>query len=260
LSGLGDSSFEVDEQVVPISRGIGSLRSFTITLRADEEFGNTGVWITNSIPAELGIEEGSLSGGAQYNQAAREVTWNGQLGGGEEQVIHYQAEVELGTPSGTQIDNMVEIYYDRHNLSFQRNSPIWVGALDLSGSQFKSFPSLADAGAVITYQLELINLSAVTGLASATFYIPGDLSLISETIAASDGSAIPRGDGIVWEGFVEENQAITITYAVSTPLSADWLRIPSLVALSDGNANLVLLDVFVDLAPKLSYLPIISRE
>ncbi|HET6445820.1 MAG TPA: S8 family serine peptidase [candidate division Zixibacteria bacterium] len=260
LSGLGDSSIEIDKQVVPISEVTGSLRTFTITLRADEQLGSTGVWITNSIPAELAIEVGSLSGDAQYNQATREVTWNSQLVGGEEHVIHYQAEVELGTPSGTQIENIVEIYYDRHNLSFERNSPIWVGALDLSGSQFKSFPSLADAGAVITYQLELINTSEETGLASATFYIPGDLSLITETIAVSSGSAVPGGNSIIWDGLIEEYQAITITYAVSTPLSSRWLSIPSLIAVSDGNANLVLLDVFVDLAPNLSYLPIISRD
>jgi uncharacterized repeat protein (TIGR01451 family) len=260
LSDLGQSTFEADARVLPITPKTEDLIAYTITLRVIDGAEATGVWVTDTLPAELAIEPGSISGGAHYDHGTREVTWQGQLGGGEEHIIRYRASLDAGTPAGTFIDHSIEIYYERHDLALNRNAPLWIGTPDLSESLFESTPLIAEVGGVITYQLEIVNSAADPGVATATIYIPDDLSLISGTLTASEGSLNADGSTISWSGMVENSHIVTITYAVSAPLTSKELRLPTVVALVDGESGLVLLNHFVEVTPKVSFLPVVTRE
>ncbi|MGB3714140.1 MAG: S8 family serine peptidase [Candidatus Promineifilaceae bacterium] len=260
LSDLGESTFEADVRVVPQATEIEAIIAYTITLRVAGGADATGVWVTDTLPAELAIEPGSIAGGAHYNHGTHELTWQGQLDGREEHVIRYQASLDTDAPAGTLIDNTVDIFYDGHNLLFDRTAPLWIGTPDLSESRFESTPLVSDVGGVITYQLELINSAVDPGLATATIYMPGDLSLISATLTASEGMVNAAGTIITWRGIVENSHNITVTYAVLTPLSSTKLRLPTVVALTDGESGLILLNHFVELAPEVSYLPVMTKE
>jgi uncharacterized repeat protein (TIGR01451 family) len=260
LSDLGESSFEADARVVPETAKTEALIGYTITLRVADGADATGVWVTDTLPADLAIEPGSISGGAHYNHGTRELTWQGQLSGGEEHVIRYHCSLDAVVPAGTLIEHSVEIYYDRHDLLFDRTTPLWIGTPDLAESRFASTPLIVDMGGVITYQLEIINSTADPGIATATLYIPDDLSLISATLTASEGSIHKDGKNISWTGFVEHSHIVTLTYAVSAPLSSTKLRLPTVVALTDGESGLVLLNHFVDVVPEEFFLPVIDKE
>jgi len=258
LSDLGGSTFDADARVVPMDVEDGPLMTFTLTVRAFDGSNSSGVWITNTIPTKLTIDPDSISGGALYDPATRDLTWHGVISGGEEHVIRYQVNVDPGTPAGTLIENKVNIYYDRHELRFERSSPIWVGTADLSGSTFDVDHQVADIGSIITYHLEIINSAAHSEQVTATVFIPYDLSLITETITASEGIIYSEGNRFIWSGTAENHHVVTVTYAVSIPLTATKLKLPTPVVLSDGISDLLLLHQYVELAPPLSYLPIIA--
>jgi hypothetical protein len=259
LGNLGQSTFEVDARVMPGSAESDPIRTYTITLRAEDGSYSTGVWITNTIPAELTIIADSISGGANYDSAKREITWQGQINGGQSYVIRYRAQVDANTPDGTFINNPVEIYYDEHDLLYERVSPLWIASGDLSESQFELDPPSAQIGSEIAYQLEVASSASIPGSVTATLYIPLELSLITETLASTGGDLYHGGNTITWSGTIDGSQSITVTYAVTASLHHVRQEIPTLAVLSDGLTGILILHESVDLTPHDSFLPLFAK-
>jgi hypothetical protein len=259
LSHLGDSTFEVDRRSAAATFEVGEFRTFSLTLRAIQGTGPGTVAVTNTVPEELSVKPGSITGGALYDHQSSTLTWQGILTGGEEHFISYQAAVAPGVSAGTLVDNRVELFNQAQDLRFFRSAPLWVGTPDLSASHFTVYPQVARPGSLVTYHLQIINSTSASGSAVITIYFPKELSPFQAGTTPITGTPIISGRQVAWQGSIAGEQRLTLTVVVTAPHSAFALRIPSVALISDGISNIVVKDVAIDLNPFRTYLPV-SRK
>lgn len=260
LSDLGDTTFELDARTSPESGDSTVFRTYSLTLRMIEGPSSTRVFVTNTLPTQLVIDPTSITGGAHYDPAKRELTWQDQLDPGDEHLIRYRASVRAGTPAGSLIKNTAEIYYDRHNLRFQRSVPLWVSTPDLSTSSLVAELPESRSSDLITYHLEIINSVALSASAEAVIYFPEALHPISSSISSTVGTVTWADNVIKWQGPVVGRDSVRVTLVTLATKSLSYRLLPIVATLSDRETELLVLYSFVELIPYHAYLPAVVRR
>jgi uncharacterized repeat protein (TIGR01451 family) len=257
LSDLGNSTFEVDRSTSPL----GQPRTYTITLQNWPQAITNQIKITNTLPAGLQMLPGTISGGAQFSAAANQLTWSGTLPPNGRHQIVYQAVPQTAIP-GDRLDNQLQIYYERHELAFDKTAPIWIGMADLSQSTITAV-SQSDGFSqqTVTYTLNVVNSGLITAdsvVAAMHYYTT--LQPITTSLHASIGAAFLQDNGLAWEGELSPASQVTITLALtrSNPSVHPWL--PATAVLNTPSAPLYLIYDQLYLLPYTQYFPLIAKN
>ncbi|MFZ0545739.1 MAG: hypothetical protein WAM60_09900, partial [Candidatus Promineifilaceae bacterium] len=258
LSDLGESTFQTDRRTAP-AIGAEATRTYTITLK-NIDIQAHQVLITNTIPAELAIDPATLTGGASYNPTTQQLTWQGLLPANAEQIVSYEAAPSQPFPTGTRIDNTLDIYYPDQDLTFDRSVSYWINAPDLTSSALTVSPENGHAGDTIYYQLVLLNNGLTAAeTTSATLHLPDSLGLLTDTLQLTGGSAEIDGRSLTWQGQIGVHQAVTVSVMMTTPLRTYPLWLPVTAIISDGATAVIVKDSLLYLIPYQAYFPAIAK-
>lgn len=255
LGDLGDSTFSVDARI-----SSATTRTYTLTLRNLPAAAHD-VAVTNTLPPSLTLLSASLSGGASYDPAARQVTWQGALPAGGQHQIVYRAAIPGDARPGARIDNTVTISYPSHRLRWQQTASTWFDAPDLSPSTLRVSPIVVMPGRIVTYSAVIRNGSLEPAAAvSATLRLPKPLTPLTPTLHSTSGSAAAITGGVRWQGDVGPGEPVTLTVAVSTTdeLRSRW--VPAAVVLDDGVTTSLVRDALLHILPRQIHAPIIARR
>jgi hypothetical protein len=218
------------------------------------------VVVTNSLPFSLNIDTATISGGAEYDPNQHQVTWRGHLAPGRQHGIAYDAVPLEGLSPGTRIENLVEIYYEDHDLTLERTVPFWLAAPDPTASRFRVFPSVAAPGQAVTFELKLFNQGHATGTLDANVKLPEALAPFTGTVSSSPGQVTLTDNQLAWHGLLQPGEAVTVTTVMKTPFLARPAWLPATAILEDGMTDPVVVDTVLELRPLTSYLPVVIRS
>ncbi|MCB8942593.1 MAG: S8 family serine peptidase [Ardenticatenaceae bacterium] len=253
LGDLGDSTFATGQRVVPA----GAAQTYTLTLKNLPHAPANYVYITNTLPVGLDFVAGSLSGGASYNAATRQLTWQGDLPPGGQRLIRYQA-VPTGGP---RLDNRVTIAYERHKIAFNQTATVWVDAPDLSGSQLTAVSNTPATSPHITYSLRLQNdgLLATDGI-SAVVRLPNAFYPLTDTLAYATGTGFLANQRIHWRGDLLPGEAVTITFQMTGTLAAKVTWHSATAVIHDGHTDTQLFYHVLPIRPFTYYWPFVAKQ
>ncbi|MCP4423568.1 MAG: S8 family serine peptidase [Chloroflexi bacterium] len=258
LSDLGETTFVVDRRTGPI----GEPRAYTITLRNLPVAPNNQVRITNTLHASLTLVPASVNGGAVYDPGSRQLTWEGELAPGATHQISYRATPDAELADGARLDNGLQVYYGRHNLTFDRTTTIWVNAPDLSQSFFTATTNAPAPMQRITYTLRLENGGQRTAEgATAVIQFSEPLTSVMDALNVTRGIVISlTSDSLVWEGDLAPGEQATVTVALDreSSLTSKWL--PSTAVINDNRTNAWLIYNQLYTPPFTHYFPLIAQS
>jgi uncharacterized repeat protein (TIGR01451 family) len=214
------------------------------------------VTLTNNLPQALTIVPGSITGGADYDATTRLLNWSGMLPSGGAHEISYQAIPSNTLSDGTPIENHLQIHYQRHNLTFNRATIMWIEAPDLTSSTLTAVPNLPIAADTITYTVTLHNSGLkATNNVSTVVRLPDELALISDTLTANEGTANLAPHRIFWQGDLNPGQTVTVSLVLTRSVMAIDRWLPSTAVIQDGVTNTILQPHFLYLPAYKQYLP-----
>jgi uncharacterized repeat protein (TIGR01451 family) len=148
-----------------------------------------------------------------------------------------------------------------HKLTFQRIATYWVNSPNLAQSTFAGPDETIYPSDTISYQLFIYNNGlAPAQTTSATLRLPDALSLLTDTLQVSSGSAEVNGRFLRWQGNIAVNQTITVSIMLTTPFQLDPLWLPATAILDDNLTAVIVKDTLVPLFPRQSYLPAIAKQ
>ncbi|HIC87928.1 MAG TPA: DUF11 domain-containing protein [Anaerolineae bacterium] len=172
------------------------------TLRiSNSGLGGASVSLLNPLPEELLYVQGSVTGGAVYDEAIRAIVWDGRLSTGTIVTVTYAVTVALDTPPGTLLRNQATLV-DNAGQIVTRTATLQVERVDLSESLKQVTPGAAASGDVVTYTIRLINTGGITATnVSLTDPLASALTLLTETLSAG-ATYDPAQHQIEWSGRV----------------------------------------------------------
>ncbi|MCA9954608.1 MAG: hypothetical protein KC434_07805, partial [Anaerolineales bacterium] len=255
LSDLGDSSFAVDQRVGKL----GEPRTYTITVQQVPGVSNS-VWLTNTLSPWLVLDQASLTGGAAYNPATRQLTWAGTLPGGGSHTITYQATPTGIVPHGFQIENALVLHDGNHALTFDRLANVWVEAPEVV-ARMTAVPNQPLAATIFTYTVELENvgLTAANEI-SAVVSLPNTFHIVTDTLASSAGTPAVGDRRLYWAGNLDIAESITMTLVLTREVTAvpQWVAITALI--DDGLTSPTFFAEWQYLPVYTSYFPIVFHK
>ncbi len=256
LSDLGDSTFEVDRPV----GAVGDARTFTITVRNFAPSLANQVSLTNTLPPTLAVQPATLTGGAAYDPAARQIRWSGELAASAVQIITYQA-VPLGpAAAGQRLDNQLELAYARHGLTFKRVAALWLDAPDLNAATLAAEVSQTGMVQTVTYTLAITNVGlAATPEMTAVLRLPDALVPITDSLHSQTGLSTLADQRVRWQGSVAPGETTAVSIALTRTINLNEPRWVSAAAyLVDGLGEPVVRAQITYLPPYTLYFPLIA--
>jgi len=164
---LGSSDLSASAKTVsPAVAEPGEVVTYTITLTNTGYVNESGVILTDTIPADMTYVEGSVTGGATYSETANMITWEGDVDYGSPVVISFQAMVsdDLALVGGS----IVNTAWVSGSVTapFERDATLTVGGVPVLAESSKEVtgPMPVVSGEYLTYTILLKN----TGTGDAT--------------------------------------------------------------------------------------------
>ncbi len=252
LGDLGESTFGTENHVV----ARGNPQTYTLRLKNLPSAPANQVQVTNTLPAGLDIVPGTVSGGATYDTATHQLTWQGNLAAGAERVIRYQA-----IPSGgLRLDNQITVAYERHKIAFNQIATVWVDAPDLSGSQLTAVAN-TPYSPLITYTLRLQNDGFTTTQGISTVVrLPDAFHPLTDTLYFDQGTGFLADQRINWHGNLTPNESMTLTLALTTttPSKLSWHSATAVI--QDGVTDTQIFNHVLALRPFTYYWPFVANQ
>ena len=208
LSWLGRSTFDASPRGV----GIGDVVTYTVAVKNDGPQPVTAE-MSNTVPAQIALEEASLAGPGTYDPGARRLSWRDSLAPGGTITLSYRAAVLTDTADGGEIVNRAHIRLEEHSISFTRSAHVRTNAPDLSPSSFSCTPSTLRPGESTTCTLTLRNVGAADAdAASARIYPPGALEMVATRPVGDQGVAEQTEQYISWSGPLRKGSTAELTF------------------------------------------------
>jgi uncharacterized repeat protein (TIGR01451 family) len=201
----------------------GETITYTAVLTNDGWAAVKQAYFTATIPTELTVDTYS----PDLTLVGNELLWQGPLAQNERKELSYTATLSDPLPIGTLVDQTSWIYYDDHDILFERSADVYVNFPDLAGSTLGVTPALGvKPGEVLTYTLVIKNSGLGADPAvTATTTLPHMLGLAGVDPPAK-GSLIIADRSITWTTDVAINEVATLTYRTvisyrpTTPIDA----------------------------------------
>jgi uncharacterized repeat protein (TIGR01451 family) len=258
LSWLGGTTVEADPRTVTS----GSWVSYTITVRND---GPEPVMasVSNTLPAELAFDEGSIVGPGRYDPIDGRFSWRGMVQPTEPIVLAYRADVLTGTPSGAIVLNPVRVSLEDHLIAFRRAAEVGVERPDLSSSSFGCAPSVVRPGRVVTCSLVVVNDGTADALsASAQIRPPGGLTPVTGSLLSREGEGkwSPTAEGIDWSGPLPVGTRATLTFQLLVPRDPIDRTLYGVAFLDDGVGGRRERPAWLEVRPRQAYFPVVMKR
>ncbi|MBN1812257.1 MAG: carboxypeptidase regulatory-like domain-containing protein, partial [Anaerolineae bacterium] len=260
LSWLGSSTF----QTSPPVRGVrgGQTLTYTAALRNDGPTAITASF-SNTLPADLALVPGSLTGPATYSTTTRLISWAGPLEAGDIVTITYQATVTTGLPALTPITNTALLGIKDQYIRFYRTAIVRTDAPDLSPSILQCDPSQAELGGVVTCTLAIANAGPGDApTAVVTNVLPSGATFITTSLTLQ-GSGTITGvltNTLRWTGTLTAGGRVTVTYRLALPTDPTTLAVYNVAFLEDGTGEMWERAMWVLLAPRRYHFPLVFRN
>lgn len=255
LSDLGDTTFVADSRTSAMAN-----RTYTLTLRYSPAGPGSMVRITNTLPVTIAIIPSTLTGGAAYNSALHQVLWSGYLLPGQSHQIAYETTSPHRLRRGDLIENEVTISYDDHELSFERNAKTWYAAPDMTGSKLTLSPQVAEAGQHITVELALVNDGFVSAPIIAQIPFPAQLMPMTGALQFTGGNAAFSNGRVVWDGWVEPGQRISVTAVVTARAAPTTQWLPVTAIIEDYFTEPVIVSSLLEVRARTSFFPLMILD
>jgi len=256
LSWLGTSTFEA----CPGGAAVGDWVTPTLILRNDGPVAVTGV-VSNTVPRELAVEEASMAGGADYETAARRLSWRGSLASGGVTTITYRAQVVSQPVDADAVVSPARLTLEEHGISFERHARVLIEAPDLRRSAFTCTPATVRPGDGTTCTLTLRNAGVRDAVdAHARIELPGVFE-IGDGVAASEvGQLRQVGSAIVWSGPLMAQSTARLVFPVRMSSALTPRVRYGVTFISDGTGWRAERPTWVMVEPLRVYLPWVVRE
>ncbi|MCP4360201.1 MAG: DUF11 domain-containing protein, partial [Chloroflexi bacterium] len=233
-----------------------STRTYTITLHNSTLAPTNQVQMVNTLPPELTILPGSVTGNAAYDSGSHQLIWQGTLASDEIHQIVYQAAPVPGLSSGTAVTNQLTIHYDRHDFTFDRSAVYWIDAPDLTTSAITAVPNAALSTNTITFSLRLENSGlTATNHISTILHLPQDLDVLSPTLSYSGGTGWLNGRRLHWQGDLLPGEAITLSLQTNREEAFYDVWLPVAAVVQDGVTGVTLIEQILYLPAHKYYFP-----
>ena len=257
LSWLGGSTFAADRGAVAPNDTL----TYTLVMQNDG-FAPVTASLSNTLPADLHLIPGSVTGSGSYDPVTRRLSWSGLLGPGAAVTFTYRVTVATGLPAGTDIANTARLGLEDHAIRFHRTAVVRVDAPDLSPSAFSCTPSPARPGAVVTCTLVLRN-TGVADASTATISntLPPGMELVPSSASSGGvGVVLETDNGVAWEGLTGVGGAVTITYRASAPPEVRHGWVYNQVFVEDGTGGEWERGDWLEIEPLRRYFPLIFKN
>jgi hypothetical protein len=254
LGDLGESTFIVDKRSSQYD--LDNSRFYTLTISNEAGTQPNFISITNTLPMELSIDEDSILGDAAYQEETRFITWTSVLSPGQIHVISYQAELDSELPEGKQIDNWVDIHYQRHDLSHRLNAATWIGTADLSSSDLIVSPTVGLPGTEIVISSTLNNTGSDSAFVSATLFMLEEFELLTETIKVSNGSVFVDEDSLLWELEIGPRTIDIASFSVQVGSVIKTKNLPIMLVIEDKSTGAMVKSHPLTVRPYQNYFPV----
>ncbi|MFW6136114.1 MAG: S8 family serine peptidase [Chloroflexota bacterium] len=257
LSWLGGTTFEADRGSV----AAGDVVSYTITVRNDGPETVTAS-VSNTLPAELALEDGSVVGAGSYDPTDRRLWWRGLVDPGGVAVLGYRASVVGGTAPGEVVVNTARVSLEEHTIGFSRRAEVRVDRPDLSASSFGCAPGVVRPGGEVTCTLRVINAGvADADAASALVWPPDGRMPASESVSVSGrGAWEAREDGIYWTGPLPAGGEAVLTFSLLLPGEPVRRTVYGIAFLDDGGGGRWERPTWLEVWPWRVFLPVAMQR
>lgn len=255
LGDLGGSSLVAEKRTV----GLGELQTYTITIRHEADGSPGRVAITNTLPTEFTLVNGSITGGAVYDFANHRLLWEGDVPHGGTHIITYEAAVTGFARPGARFDNTVTYYEERHNFHFEQIVPVWLDTPDLTRSTISIPPTLQSPNRVTTVTAYLENSGDVSGTISATLHFPLASTSLSNTLTATNGRVIWDTFDVHWVGDLAPGRGVTVSIALTVPFQSMIRWFPITLVINDGQTYPLVRQTLFEWQPIFTYYPLIGK-
>ncbi len=257
LTDVGDSTFVVDQR----SGAPGAERAYTLTLRNHPAAPPHHLTLTNTLPLSLTLLPSSLSGGAVYDPATRQLTWQGDLASGAVHTITYRAETAESLSPGTRLDNSLALTYEDLPFTFTRTASFWLNSPDLSPSRLEAHTTTSGLTQQLTYTLVLQNQGAPATAVSTTLHLPTEMNVLTGSVSASMGTAVLTDHVVLWRDAMLPDQVVTITAVLTRTRQVDVAEwVTGMAVIDDQQSGPLIRASLVHLPPRKLYFPIIARN
>jgi uncharacterized repeat protein (TIGR01451 family) len=231
LSWLGGSTFAADRGAV----APGDTLTYTLEVQNDGLSAVTAS-LSNTLPADIIMVDGSVTGPGSYDPSTRRLSWGGLLDPGEDVTFTYRAVVVTGTAVSSPLVNTARLGLEDRHVHFRRAAVVRVNAPDLSASDFQCGPSPARPGSRVTCTLALAN--AGPGDAPEAMVanpLPVDTTLVPGSLTWTGGGAAEvLGGAVRWTGSVGSGAYVTLTYRLTLPVHPMHPPLYNVAFLADG--------------------------
>ncbi len=255
LSWLGSSTVGADKS---LARDTDTL-TYTLVLRNDGWQAMPTAYFTATFTGDLTPIPGSVTGGASWDAGQSAFVWSGSLTGGQSLTFTYQAAINGPLPVGHVVSHTVWMGYDSHSIEFDRIAATPVNMPLFSSSAFVVTPTVGEIGSTLTYTLQARNTGVVDGVVTATNALPGELTLVSNTLQAGAGTFQTDGRVVTWTVSVSVGETALLTYtALITDVPSGFV-LENRVTLDDGLGNTTPLGALATVKGIPTFLPVIFK-
>ncbi|MCB9432574.1 MAG: S8 family serine peptidase [Ardenticatenaceae bacterium] len=248
LSNWGDAIFVVDSQTgVP-----GEPRTYTLTLPSVAP--TRTLRLTNTLPTGLMLLPATLDGGAVYDAATNQLTWQGVVSGSHQ--IRYQAVPQA---TAAPLVSTVQLADDVDGIVLTRTAAVWLDAPDLREVALTAVSATATPSPALTYTLVVSNSGLAAANAQIELRLPDAASPITDTLHSSDGTTTLKQHRVNWQVAVAPGDTVTTTIVLTyTPRVDVWLAGTAVV--DDGVTQPVIKHLQLYLPPYQYYFPFSVRH
>jgi len=234
----------------------GDVLTYTIVLRNGGKAAAAG--FTDPIPADTKYVPGSVTGGADYNEALSRMEWSGTMPARSERAFTFAVTTDPALPADTLIVNVATITDELH-LPFTRTAATILKRPDLSLSEKLVSAARAAVGDVITYTLRVKNTGQSLAYAVLTDIIPAGTVYVPDSAWAGNGTVVydEVSNRIAWNGEVPPRGMSTILFAVTVTQEG---VIHNTATINDGLGILTERSATTKVQPYEVYLPLLVKS
>jgi len=225
------------KEVAPNSVVAGETVTYTLHIVNSGTRDASALIVADTLPPELSLVPGSLTGGATYDDGSRQVRWSGALGMDPAGLtITYAATVQPDLPINTWITNSATLEEQGVHMG-TLSAGLRVNPVILAESRKTAHASDVLAGSPITYTIRVRNTGSVTApQASLMDVLPTSLEYVEGSAEGASYDAERRA--IHWEGTLPAQGEHVVRFAAESDAKLiNGTRITNTAEIADGNGG-----------------------
>lgn len=205
ISPFGESRLEAPPAVES-----GGQVPITLTLQLANDLPMPDLRAELPLLPQTSLVPGSLQGSWQFDSLSNKLVWNGDLTPGEKIVLRAVLQLAENLPAKAILPLKARLY-DSKGILVVAEAPIQIDVpwLTLQGDYSAKE---AEIGDTIAYTLTLRNAGVVSDSTTLTVTIPTGISLITETVTATQGSFTIGQSILQWSGEIQPQTSIFFYY------------------------------------------------